>query len=154
DERAQAAEHEGFADATMPVLLCDRLYDWKSNPLKVQSPVELSKTQAEVSSFIRESLEYHTKQRQQEKAKAAAERVGRRRRKLLAFTLLISFAALCFTVAIGFQLQKQAASRELASQALLALTQNPVRSAHIARAAVDQDPGNPAAKHALRQSLA
>jgi WD40 repeat protein len=50
-------------------------------------------------------------------------------------------------------LQKRASSRELASLALLDLQKDPARSAHIAAAALDQDPDNRRAEFALRQSL-
>lgn len=63
----------------------------------------------------------------------------------IVITVLVTFVALNFL--------KQARSRELANEAVVRLDQDPARSAHIALAAVELDPKNERAEHALRQSL-
>ena len=54
----------------------------------------------------------------------------------------------------GWSLQRQARAGELAAGAILALAQDPARSAHLALAALDQHDGNDRAEYALRQALA
>ena len=69
--------------------------------------------------------------------------------------LVVAVVAVLSTAAfVGFKLEKQAKSRELANKALLAIEQDPARSAHLALVAVDQDPANESGVYALRQSLA
>jgi WD40 repeat protein len=143
-----------FGDPAMPALLRERMYDWRGNPLKVESPFELSKTQVEVSSFVRASVAYHAEQRRQREEKAAADRSRRQRLIKGAAAGLTIIAVLSATAAaIGFNLQMQATARELASKALLAM-HNPAVSAHIAVAALEKDPSNRMGMRALRDSLA
>ena len=54
----------------------------------------------------------------------------------------------------GWSLQRQARAGEGAAHAILALAQDPARSAHLALAALDQDAGNDRAAYALRQAMA
>ena len=54
----------------------------------------------------------------------------------------------------GSALQRQAKSGELAARAILALAQDPARSAHLAMLALDLDPDNDRSEYALRQAMA
>lgn len=88
---------------------------------------------------------------------AAAEQRARRRERwrrrslqaLAGTVVLVSVAA----AVVGLALQRQASSRELVSRSVLAQAQDPVRSAQLALAALDQDGSNPRADYALRQSM-
>ena len=89
---------------------------------------------------------------------AAAEaqaRQQRRRRKQALAALAASVVAVSVGAAVvGRTLQQQAQSRDLVSRAVLALQQDPVRSAQYALAALEQDSGNDRAEYGLRQSMA
>ena len=91
----------------------------------------------------------------QSAAAAAQARRQRRRRKLALAALVVSVVAVSVGAAVvGHTLQQQAQSRELVGRAVLALAQDPVRSAQYALAALAQDSGNDRAEYALRQAMA
>ena len=69
---------------------------------------------------------------------------------LVALVVIVSVGA-AFN---GVALQRQARSRELAARAILALAQDPARSARLALLALDQDSDNPRGEYALRQAMA
>ncbi len=88
---------------------------------------------------------------------AAAERQALRRDRLRqrglqalgGTVLLVSLAA----AAVGIHLQRQASSRDLVSRSVLAMAVDPIQSAQLALAAIDQDSQNPRAEFALRQAM-
>ena len=88
---------------------------------------------------------------------AAAEQQAQRRERLRRFGVRGLVAAVVVVsvtaAAVGLTLQRQARSRELVSRAVLAMAQDPVRSAQLALAALAQDSGNERAEYALRQSM-
>ena len=88
-------------------------------------------------------------------ATEARGRRQRRRRKLALAALVVGVVAVSVAAAVvGRTLQQQAQSRDLVSRAVLALSQDPVRSAQYALAALEQDGNNDRAEYALRQAMA
>ena len=89
---------------------------------------------------------------------SAAEQQERRRQARMRWGLG-ALATVVLVVSIGaafnsWSLQRQAQSGELAARAILALSKDPARSAHLALMALDQDPDNDRAEYALRQAMA
>lgn len=85
-----------------------------------------------------------------EQASRRRDRLRRRiTRSLWATVVLVSVGA----AAVGVKLQGQARSRELVSRSVLALAQDPVRSAQLALGALQQDGSNQRAEYALRQAM-
>ena len=87
---------------------------------------------------------------------AEQRRLGRdrlRRRGLLGLGATVLLASVAAAV-VGIVLQRQASARDLVSRAELAMSQDPVRSAQHALAAIAQDRHNPRAEVALRQAMA
>ncbi len=76
-----------------------------------------------------------------------------RRRGLQALGGTVLLASVAAAVA-GIMLQRQASARDLVGRAELAMSQDPVRSAQHALAAIAQDRQNPRAEIALRQAMA
>ncbi|MBC7727309.1 MAG: WD40 repeat domain-containing protein, partial [Microbacteriaceae bacterium] len=88
-------------------------------------------------------------------AVATQARKQQRRRKQALAALVAGVVAVSVGAAVvGRTLQQQAQSREWVGRAVLALAQDPVRSAQYALAALDQDSGNDRAEYALRQAMA
>ena len=87
-------------------------------------------------------------------AEAQARKRERRRKQALAALAASVVAVSVGAAVVGRSLQQQAQSRELVSRAMLALSQDPVRSAQYALAALEQDSSNDRAEYALRQSMA
>lgn len=87
-------------------------------------------------------------------AEALTRRQARRRKQALAALAATVVAVSVGAAVVGRTLQQQAQSRELVGRAVLALQQDPVRSAQYALAALAQDRGNDRAEYALRQSMA
>ena len=85
---------------------------------------------------------------QQELARARRSRWGLR---ALAGGVVVVALVAAFN---GSSLQRQAKSGELAARAILALAQDPARSAHLALLALDLDPDNDRSEYALRQAMA
>jgi len=84
------------------------------------------------------------------------ERRQRLLRRLQSLTLTIIAVAVVATLAAAFVQDKaklRSKSSELASRALIELWKDPARSAHLALAAMDQDPHNESAESVLRQSI-
>ena len=93
-------------------------------------------------------LDLSTAAEQQDLARARRTRWGLR--ALAGLVLVVALGA-AFN---GLSLQRQAKSGELAARAILALSQDPARSAHLALLALDQDPANDRGEYALRQAMA
>lgn len=87
-------------------------------------------------------------------AEAQARQQARRRQRALAALAATVVAVSVGAAVVGRTLQQQAQSREMVGRAVLALQQDPVRSAQYALAALEQDSGNDRAEYALRQSMA
>ncbi|MBL8350147.1 MAG: AAA family ATPase [Burkholderiaceae bacterium] len=87
-------------------------------------------------------------------AEALSRKRERRRKQALAGLVATVVAASVGAAVVGRTLQRQAQSREMVSRAVLAMAQDPVRSAQYALAALDQDSGNDRAEYALRQAMA
>ena len=91
--------------------------------------------------------------------KSAAAEAQWRKRALRRKQVLAALVAAVVVVSVGAavvgrKLQKQAQSREMVSRAVLAMSQDPVRSAQYALAALDLDSRNERAEYALRQAMA
>ncbi len=87
-------------------------------------------------------------------AEAQARQQKRRRKQALAALAAGVVVVSVGAALVGRTLQQQAQSRDLVSRAVLALQQDPVRSAQYALAALAQDSDNDRAGYALRQSMA
>lgn len=135
----------------------ERARDWQLANHPTAAWLQLCAAGAGGESSDTSAARFHTLQAyidQSAAAEALARKQARRRKQALAALAASVVAVSVGAAVVGRTLQQQAQSREMVSRAVLALSQDPVRSAQYALAALEQHSGNDRADYALRQAMA